>query len=123
MTTPIKLGAGAILGSGKQYMPWIHIDDLCAVYIEAIENKLLSGPINAAAPQDISNRDFTIAVAEHLNKTLWLPKVPSFFLTMIFGDMASLFLKGNKVQPNKVLSIKFKFKFPTLNQALFDLLG
>jgi len=119
---PIKFGLGATLGSGNQFMPWIHLDDLCDVYIESLENKLFSGPINAVAPEVITNKQFTITVAQHLNKTIALPNIPSILLKILFGEMSSLLLKGNRVQSDTLHDLQFKFKYKTLKQAITELL-
>ena len=115
---PIKLGFGSALGSGHQYMPWIHIDDLCKMYIEAVENKEFNGIYNATAPESITNKAFTKAIAKLLKKRIWLPNIPSFFLKIILGEMAIILLEGSRVSCDKIEKLNFQFKYPKLNIAL-----
>jgi len=116
---PIKLGFGAALGSGKQYLPWIHIDDLCGMYIHAIENKL-DGAFNAAVPatEQLSNAALTKAVAKVLKKPLWMPNVPAFALRIIMGSRALLVLKGSRVSVTKIQKTGYKFKYLKITDAL-----
>tara|TARA_R110001583_G_scaffold1342_2_gene11011 strand:+ start:6235 stop:7134 length:900 start_codon:yes stop_codon:yes gene_type:complete len=122
MIIPIKLGLASALGSGDQYLPWIHIDDLCEIYIKAIEDVSMKGVFNAVAPDFQTNNSFTHALAKMLNKPYWLPNTPSFFLKLILGDMSDLLLKGSRVSSNKILKNEFNFRFPKLEDALRDLL-
>lgn len=122
MANPIKLHMGAVLGSGDQYIPWIHIDDLCEFIKFAIENKEIEGIYNAVAPQHINNKEFTFLLAKKLQKKIWLPNIPDFVLNLILGEMATIVLKGNAVSSNKLCSTSFKFKYPTLEQALDNLI-
>ncbi|HAI75784.1 MAG TPA: TIGR01777 family protein, partial [Microscillaceae bacterium] len=85
---PIKLGAGAPLGSGEQGVSWIHIDDLCDIFIYALENTSIQGAYNAVAPEPVDNSLLTKAIAKHLKKLLLLPNVPSFALKLMLGEMA-----------------------------------
>lgn len=119
---PISKNSGAPLGCGKQYVPWIHIDDMCAMYLQAIEDDTMSGAYNAATPEHITNKDLTKAVAKQLQKKLWFPNVPAFGLKIMFGEMANLILKGSRVSSEKILKQGFQFKFPKLEDALKDLL-
>ncbi|NJB71580.1 hypothetical protein GGR42_002042 [Saonia flava] len=122
MTKPIKLNVGAALGSGKQYMPWIHIDDVCSAYINAIKEEKMNGAYNLVAPQHINNKDFTKLIASILKKPLWLPNIPSFMLRLLFGEMAKLFLFGSRVSSKKLLDTGFSFKYTKLEMALKKLL-
>ncbi|MBM3437462.1 MAG: TIGR01777 family protein, partial [Bacteroidetes bacterium] len=85
MITPVKLYMGGAIGNGRQYLPWIHIDDLCGIYIKAIEDEEMKGAYNAVAPEHITNGDFTKTLARILNKPIWLPNVPAFIMKIIFG--------------------------------------
>lgn len=124
MAKPIKLGFGAALGSGKQYMPWIHIEDLCRIYTHAMENKL-SGAYNAAAPAEnqVNNSVFTKAVAKSLKKPLWLPNVPPFVMKIILGSRALLVLEGSRVDSHKIQASGFEFKHEKLDEALEAIYG
>lgn len=122
MVNPVKNGFGSALGSGKQYIPWLHIDDLCGIYKKAIEDENFHGVFNAVAPQHINNNDLTKAIAQQLNKTLWLPNVPSFILKLVFGEASSMILEGSRVSSEKLENIGFHFKYPNLEKALPQLL-
>jgi hypothetical protein len=119
---PIKFGFGAALGTGKQYMPWIHIDDLCEMYIQAIENPKLTGIYNAVAPEYCTNKILTKEIAEVLNKPLFLPNIPALILKIILGKLSNILLEGSRVSSNKIVETGFEFKFPTLKNALKNLL-
>lgn len=115
-------GLGAPVGTGNQYMPWIHIDDLCEIYIKAIEDNKMKGVYNAVAPNHSTNIFFTNSLAQVLQKRLWLPYVPSFLLKIILGEMSDMILKGSRVSSDKIIRTGFKFKFGNLKNALEDLL-
>ena len=118
MARPIKMMAGAPLGSGKQYMSWIHIDDLCRLYIRAIEDTQYAGVYNAVAPHPVTNQEFTESLAEAMHKPLVLPKVPSFALNLMLGEMSDVVLSGQRVSANKVLQTGFTFEYNYLDEAL-----
>ena len=121
--TPIfKLKLGSALGSGKQYMPWIHIDDLCAIYLEAINNANMIGAYNAAINDNTTNTVFSKTLAKIYGYSIWLPNVPAFLLKLILGEMAKLVLTGQRASSDKIESTGFKFKFSKLEQALRDCL-
>ena len=113
---PIKLGAGASLGSGKQYMPWIAMEDLCNMYVSAIENIEIKGIYNAVAPEHITNEELTKSIAKTLKKPLWLPNIPSFFLKIILGELAVILLEGSRVSSEKIKKTGFNFLFPTIKK-------
>ncbi len=119
---PIKLRIGAALGNGNQFMPWIHIDDLCNLYIQAIENKDYNGIYNAVSPEHCTNTNFTETLASILNKPIWLPNIPEFILKIIFGELSVILLEGSKVSSDKIEKMNFKFKYPSLLTALQNLL-
>lgn len=122
LAEPVRWCVGAPLGTGNQYMNWIHIDDLCEMYIRMIEDETLRGAFNAVTPSPHSNREFTKAIAHVLKKPLWLPAVPEFVLKMLVGEMSYILLKGGKVSSEKIERTGFKFSFPDLNDALRALL-
>ena len=123
LVMPIRFGFGAALGSGKQLMSWIHIDDLCAIFVKAIEDSTMHGAYNAVSPNPISNAIMTKIAAKVLKRPLFLPNIPSFVLNLIFGEMGIVVTGGNFVQ-NKRLSeeTNFVYQFPTIEGALTDLL-
>lgn len=108
---------GSPLGTGKQWMPWIHIEDLCAMYMYAIENQI-HGAYNAAAPVGATNKDFTKMVGKVLNRPVIFPAVPSFVLRLVLGQMAAIILNSNKVSTNKIQAAGFKYLYPNLELAL-----
>jgi hypothetical protein len=119
---PVKFYVGAPLGSGMQYLSWIHIDDLCNIYIKAIEDETMKGVYNAVASHPVTNKDFTHILAKVLHKPVILPPVPAFLLKVLLGEMADLVLKGNKVSSQKIQATGFQFKFDKIKDALKDLL-
>lgn len=122
MAMPVKFGAGAALGSGKQYIPWIHIEDICAVYLKAIQDEEMHGIYNGVGTQHINNKDFTKTIAKVLNRPFFLPNIPSFVIKTALGERAVIALKGNKVSAEKLLKSGFSFKYEILEKALEDLL-
>ncbi|MBC6990626.1 TIGR01777 family oxidoreductase [Hymenobacter sp. BT491] len=115
---PTKLGAGAPLGSGKQYMSWIHRDDLCRLLIQMLEEPQWHGVYNAVAPNPITNKEFTETLAEVLHRPLVLPKVPAFGLKLMMGEMSEIVLASQRVSAEKVLRQGFTFEYPHLKPAL-----
>ena len=115
---PISMNAGAVIGTGKQYMSWIHIDDLCQVILAAISSGSYSGIYNAVAPNPVNNKQFTEILAKVLNKPLWLPAVPGFILKLAMGEMAQIVLGGNRVSAEKIQDAGYKFEYPELEPAL-----
>jgi uncharacterized protein len=122
MKRPVDLGIGSALGDGNQFIPWIHIDDLCNIYIKAIEDIEIMGPYNAVAPNHYTNNEFTHTLARVLKKPYWFPNVPAFVLKIIFGEMSKILLEGSRVSSDKIIAAGFKFSFPKLEDALHDLL-
>lgn len=121
MITTVKMGIGSPLGSGKQYMPWIHIDDLCGIYIKAIEDSQMKSVYNAVAPDHKTNMDYVKILARLLKKPLWFPNVPSIAIKIIFGSMSAIILKGSRVSSEKIRAAGYNFLFPDLESALTDL--
>ncbi len=122
MMKPIRWGVGAPLGTGKQYMSWIHLDDLCSMFMKAVEDKTMHGVYNATGPDAVTNNELTTAIAKTLHKSLWLPAIPAFFLNILIGEMADIVVNGSIVSSNKIQQSGFKFQFPTLEGSLTNLL-
>jgi len=122
MIKPIRLGIGSAIGSGKQYLPWIHIDDLCGIYIKAIEDTQMRGAYNAVAPHHITNKEFTKTLAHALRKPFWFPNVPAMFMKILFGEMSDILVKGSRVSSEKIKAAGYNFTFSDLSSALKDLL-
>lgn len=112
-----KMGLGSAVGNGKQYMPWIHIDDLVSVLHHALFNSSFNGVYNAVAPEHINSDEFSKALANALHKPFFAPNVPGFVLKIIFGQMANVLLEGSRVSDEKLKSTDFSFKYPTLKTA------
>ncbi len=120
MLRPIKSGFGSAVGSGKQWFPWIHIDDLVGIYSFVIDKKLI-GPYNAVAGVP-NNKEFLKTSAKVLNKPFWSPKVPEFLVRSMFGEMADIVLKGQKVSNAKIKSKGYTFQHEDLEETLTDIL-
>jgi uncharacterized protein (TIGR01777 family) len=118
LAAPIKLGFGAPLGDGKQWMPWIHLQDVVNMYFKGIEDLSLNGAYNMCAPKPATNKELTKAVALQFNKPLWLPNVPAFALKIAFGEMGEIVLGSTKMSAEKIEKTGFKFLFPTIGLAL-----
>jgi len=123
MMRPIKRYAGAALGSGKQYISWIHENDLAALFVEALLDPAYQGVYNGVAPFPVTNQQFTQAIARQIDKPLILPNVPEFVLRLVLGEMADMVLFSNNVSSEKVKKMGFAFQFPQLEGALADLLS
>jgi uncharacterized protein (TIGR01777 family) len=117
MVLPIRLGIGSPLGSGQQWMSWIDLQDLCNMFVYALE-KPIKGTYNAVAPEPVTNKVMTRALASHLKRPLWLPNVPEFALKMILGEMSSIALEGSKVSSAAIQQEGFKFEYDTLEKSL-----
>ena len=121
---PIMFGVASILGNGKQVVSWIHIVDLCSMYIVAIENEQLSGVYNAVAPQPVTNKTLTIELAKTMKGKLYIPlHVPSFILKLMLGDRSMEVLKSTTVSCAKIQQTGFTFLYPTIENALKQLCG
>jgi uncharacterized protein len=120
---PIKFGFGAALGSGKQWLSWIHLDDLCNIFIKAIEDENMNGAYNAVAPNPATNLELTKLSAKILKKIFWLPNIPKFLLNLALGEMAVVVVGGNFVLNKRLANeTDFKYQFPEIEKALEDLL-
>ena len=122
MVLPVQYGAGAPLGSGQQYMSWIHLDDLCRMIGHCIQNNEISGVFNAVSDDPKTNTAFTRSIARTLKKPLWLPNVPAFVLKLVFGKMSSIILGGNRVSNDQIKATGFTFKYSELDKALEQIL-
>jgi len=119
---PFKLFAGGSVGSGKQWYPWIHIDDEVRAIQFLLANDKADGPFNLTAPNPVTNKAFGKAIGEAMGRPAVMP-APGFAMKAIFGDMALLLLEGQRAVPQKLLELGFIFKFETAQAALRDLLG
>jgi uncharacterized protein (TIGR01777 family) len=121
MLLPFRLGLGGRLGSGRQWMSWIHLDDLLGLIEFALGHEEVSGPLNATAPNPVTNREFTAALGRALHRPAFLP-VPGFALRLLFGEMASVLLSSQRAIPRAALDGGFEFRHPELGPALQDVL-
>ncbi|HKP87101.1 MAG TPA: TIGR01777 family oxidoreductase [Blastocatellia bacterium] len=121
MLTPFNLGLGGPIGSGRQWFSWIHIDDIVGVFRHALVSAV-SGPVNATAPEPVTNADFTRELARALHRPAFLP-VPRFGLQAVMGEMSEVLLGSQRVIPQAILKAGYEFSYPTLAPALADLLG
>lgn len=117
-----QLGLESALATGKQYIPWIHIEDIVQLYVSAIENESLNGIYNAVAPEYVTNFDFSKQMAKTINKPYFLPATPTFLLKLVFGEMHQIVTEGSRVSLDKILSTGYDFKFPSLEKSFEDLL-
>jgi uncharacterized protein len=122
MLPPFKLGVGGPIGSGASYMSWIHLQDLCALVLRAIDDDALSGPVNAVAPGACTNKEFSKALGRALHRPAVIP-VPVFALRIAFGEVASVLTTSQRCVPERALAIGFPFQFPEIDGALRDLVG
>ncbi len=120
MALPYRLFIGGPIGSGKQWFSWIHIEDEVGLIMLALEHPEARGPINAAAPEPLTNREFGKAIGKVLNRPSWLP-MPVFALKLLLGDVADTLSKGQRVVPRKALELGYQFKYPTAEDALRQL--
>ncbi len=117
-----KFRLGSALGSGKQYMPWIHVDDLCNIYLQAVLNPNMEGAYNAAVNDNTTNTIFSKTLARIFGYSIWLPNVPAFVLKLVMGEMAVIVLTGRRVSSDKIEETGFQFIFKNLEEALRDCL-
>jgi uncharacterized protein (TIGR01777 family) len=123
LTQPVRWGVGAALGTGKQWQSWIHLDDLCEMYIKSLTDKQMTGVYNAVAPNPVTNHDLTKISAQVLKRPFWFPNVPAFALKLVFGEMASVVLGGNYVLNQRIKQeTDFDYKYTEVRGALEDLL-
>lgn len=119
---PIRFGAAAILGNGRQVISWIHIDDLCRLFVTALEDENLHGSYNAVAPQPVTNKMLTISLAKKMNGRFYIPfYVPSFILKLLLGQRSIEVLKSTTVSCRKIMGTGFTFGFTNIDAALDDL--
>jgi uncharacterized protein (TIGR01777 family) len=122
MLPPFRLGAGGRLGSGRQWMPWIHIDDLVGILFHAAWSESLRGPVNGVAPAPVTNAAFTAALGHAVHRPAVLP-MPAFALSVAFGEMSDMLMASQRVMPALALRSGYTFLHPDLDGALASLLS
>jgi len=119
---PLRFGVAGILGNGKQIVSWIHIDDLCKLFIDAMENENLSGSYNAVAPNPVSNKTLTLTLAKTMRGKFYIPMhVPEFVLKLMMGQRSMEVLKSTTVSCKKIQDTGFEFNFKTIEAAITNL--
>jgi len=121
MLLPFRLGLGGPVAGGGQYMPWIHVDDLVALYLAALDGDDWQGPLNASAPEPVTNAAFSKALGRALRRPAVAP-VPGFAVKLLYGDMAAIVTEGQRAVPERPLALGFTFTHPDLDEALRDVL-
>ncbi len=116
---PFRIGAGGVVGSGRQWFSWIHIEDLIGIYLMAIDR--IEGPVNATAPNPATNADFARELGEAIHRPALLP-VPAFALRALLGEGADIVLRGQRVLPQRTQELGYRFEFERLKDALANLL-
>jgi hypothetical protein len=122
MTPPFKVFAGGPIGTGRQWFSWIHRDDLVNLILEALTRQDIEGVFNATAPNPVRMTELCQTIGETLNRPSWLP-VPSFALEALLGEGAKVVLEGQQVLPKRTTSYGFKYRYPTVRQALAEILA
>ena len=117
MMIPFKFFFGGHIGNGKQWFSWIHRDDIAGIIKYALENNSISGPVNLTAPEPVTNKEFSSALAKALSRPSWLP-VPGFMVKITLGELGGVLLTGQRVVPEKILTAGYKFKYPDVDEAL-----
>ena len=123
LAMPVKLFVGSPLGDGRQWIPWIHYQDVLDMYLYGIENTKLEGVFNMVAPIPVTNEELTRSVAKQLHRPLWLPNVPAFFLKVFLGEMSTMVLGSTKVSADKIANAGYLFKYPEITAALKEIYG
>ena len=122
--TPLNFGVASILASGNQAVSWIHIDDLCRMYCEAIENTFLNGSYNAVAPEPVSQKSLILKLGQKMRRKFFIPLyVPAFMLKLIFGKRSIEILKSATVSNKKIKAAGFTFLYPSIDSALDELVN
>lgn len=121
MAPLFRAGLGARLGNGRQWFPWIHLDDLLRIFDLLLNTRDISGPVNCVAPETVTNRDLTDTLARSLRRPLLMPPLPALVLKMVQGEASKLLLDSAKVHPAVMSEAGFIYDFPTLTGALTDL--
>ncbi|HEY4359657.1 MAG TPA: TIGR01777 family oxidoreductase [Bryobacteraceae bacterium] len=122
MITPFRLGVGGRLGDGRQWMSWIHVDDLCELILFSLKESTLRGVLNATSPHPVTNAEFTKALGRALHRPAVIP-VPGFVLKMVLGEMSTVLLGGQRVIPEGAVKAGFEFRYPDVAAALVDILA
>jgi uncharacterized protein len=122
MLTPFKLGVGGPIAGGRQYMPWIHEDDVVGAYLFALDNDDVTGPVNLSAPEPVSNKEFSKALGKALHRPAFAP-VPALAIKTLYGEMAIIVTTGVRMVPERLQELGYEFEHPDLGEALEAAVG
>ncbi len=122
MLPPFKAGVGGPVAGGKQYMPWIHVDDIVGLYLKALDDTSWSGAYNGSAPEPVTNKAFSKALGKALHRPSFSP-VPAFAIKLLYGEMSEIVTEGQRAVPQRALEAGYTFKHPDLDEALTSALG
>ncbi len=122
MLPPFKAGIGGPVGSGRQYLPWIHVDDVVGALLFCLDHDTANGPVNLSAPTPVTNRDFSKALGRALHRPAVMP-VPAIALKLLYGEMAEIVLEGQRAVPRRLQELAYPFRHPDLDAALRDALN
>ena len=117
MLTPFKLGVGGPVAGGRQYMAWIHLDDVAGMYVAALDDERWSGPVNVSAPEPVTNKQFSKALGKALHRPALAP-VPGFMLKLMYGEMSEIVTTGVRAVPARATELGYDFRHPNLDEAL-----
>lgn len=123
LALPVKLGVGAPLGSGRQWVPWVHLDDACRAFSHALTTPALTAVYDVTAPNPVTNADLNRALARVLHRPLWLPPVPALAVRLLVGEMSAAVLGSCRATSARLAATGFRFEYPTLEPALRSCYG
>ena len=118
LAAPVRFGLGTVLGNGQQWVSWIHLDDLVDLVLFVLDQESLAGPLNATAPTPVRHAEVMQAIAAALGRRLWPFEVPAKWLRAALGELAQLFVDGQRVTPDRALALGFRFRYATIGAAL-----
>jgi len=118
LTAPAMVGLIIRLGPGSQYFPWIHIEDLCNVYLKVVSDETMSGPFNASAPEHITHDMFMSVIARQKHLPVFLPHIPEWLLNLVLGEMSVVLTTGSRISPQRLIRSGFEFRYPDIDGAL-----
>jgi uncharacterized protein (TIGR01777 family) len=122
LVAPVRLGLGSPLGSGLQWMPWVHLDDLVAIYVEALFDARFQGAYHVNSGHDVTNAELMRTLSRVLGKPFFAPAVPAFALRLALGELSAILLEGTRATNARLLGTGFRFAHPRLEESLRDLL-
>lgn len=123
LAQPVQAGYGAPIGTGSQWVSWIHLQDVVGLYLLAVNDSRLEGVFNQTAPEPVTNRQLVAAIAQQFNKSLWMPATPRFLLKMIMGERSSFVLSSIKALPSTLLQQHYTYQYPAIETALCSIYG